>query len=106
MPLIKIDQYEVKYTLRVPSDMHKEYVDNVVRTFAFHFIEHHNNANEWNVDRLEIMKQDQRGGLSFCLYEGSRVVNQAWNGETSKEIIQFMLGFIFDKQWKGVTQYA
>lgn len=97
MATLKTENGTIEYKFRLPTDEHKDYIINLIRTFGFHYIKHHNEKHDWKIDRLEIMKQDARGALSLSLLSGSRYVNQAWHGYTGKELIKFMQGFIFDK---------
>ena len=90
--------YNIRHKLKANKNMHKDYINNLVNTFATHWIEYHNNAYGWNCDGCEIMKQDSRGVVSICLLEGSRHVNQEFAGNTAKEMIAFMRSFIVSKK--------
>ena len=94
----------IRYEFRTPAGMHKEYLDNLVHTFGIHWIAHHREAHGWDCDTVEICKQDSRGVLSVSLYEGSRHVNQEFCGDTVKELVTFMSGFIHGKQWLSLKR--
>ena len=94
----------IRYDFRTPAGMHKEYLDNLVYTFGIHWIERHREAYSWDCDTVEICKQDSRGVLSVSLYEGSRHVNQEFCGNTVKELVAFMNGFIQGKQWHSLKK--
>jgi len=97
-------QYEITHTIRTPKGVYKSYLDNLVNTFAIHWIEYHNQRYGWRCNGVDISKQDSRGVISINLLEGSRHVSQSFHGKTARDYIAFMSGFTEDKQWHSIKE--
>ena len=96
--------YEIRHEIRTPKSMHKDYLNNLINTFANHWADYHANKYGWTITSVEIMKQDSRGAISVSLYNGSTVTNQHFEGDSAKELISFMSGFIHDKKWLSLDE--